>query len=161
MGLDFKQTYATSTAITATGLASLTTGSSYELAAVDNSSNRYDHADIYVAFKLATGTPGSDLTVYVYMYLSEDGTNYTDNATGSAGSITLRAPTNLPLLGVIRTPDSGGLTYKAVFNTRAVVGQLPRKWGLVFLNRSNVTSDSTGGNFTVTYTGKYQSAVAS
>jgi hypothetical protein len=156
-----KTEWGSSTVITATGLASLADAGVFELAAVDNTSNKFLDAKLYLALKLATGSPASDKTIYVYVPVSEDGTNYTDNATGSAGAITLRTPTNLILIGTIACPDSGALTYKKIFNSvaAAIGGPLPRKWGVVIQNRTGLAFDSTGSNFTVTYTGTYGTIV--
>lgn len=158
MAVDFRTGLATSTSITIT-LTSLANNASRESAAVDNSTNKYDMADVYVACKLLTGTPANELAIYVWLALSEDGTNYTDNATGADAGITLRTPTNLNLLGVIKTPDSGALTYKQVFNTRNVIDRLPRKWSVVVTNKTNLAFDTTGN--AMSYTGKYSTMVTS
>src|SRR5262245_52806957 len=115
---DLKTAFGTSSSVTIT-FASLATGNARECTAVDNSSNKYLDAILYLAIKLATGTPGSDKAINVWFYASEDGTNYTDNASGSDAALTMRAPTNLRGPFVISTPDSGGLTYKAVIGSVA------------------------------------------
>jgi hypothetical protein len=154
---DAKVAYGSSTAITATGLASLAEGAAYALAAVDNTSDKFFDVIVNAVVKLQTGTPASEKSVYVLGYFSEDGTQYTDNATGSAGSITLRVPTNLVYLTTIACPDSGGLSYDKTFTVAAASGGwLPRKWGLVFVNRTNITFSATGSDHVVTYTGRYE-----
>jgi hypothetical protein len=154
---DAKVAYGSSTAITATGLASLAEGSAYALAAVDNQSDKFLDVIVNAVIKLQTGTPASEKAVYVLAYFSEDGSQYTDNATGSAGAITLRSPTNLAYLATIACPDAGGLSYDKTFTVAAACGGwIPRKWGLVFLNKTNIAFSATGGDFTVTYTGKYE-----
>jgi hypothetical protein len=72
----------------------------------------------------------------VYAYSSVDGTNYSDNATGSDAAVTLRDPTNLRLIGVIATPDAGALTYRAAAMSvaQAFGGMVPPKWGIVVRN---------------------------
>ncbi len=152
----FNVTYGTSTTITISP-ASLTEGSSRESTALDNTSNKYFDALVYVSIKLQSGSPASDKSIYVYAYGSEDGTNYTDNATGSDAAITLRSPTNLKLIGVIATPDSGALTYKShpMSVAKAFDGILPRKWGIAVQNKTNITLDATGGNHAASYTGIY------
>lgn len=153
-----KVAFATSTAITCT-LASLASSATAgrECTAIDNSANLYLDALLYVAFKLATGTPANDKAAYVFLYGSEDGTNYTDNATGSDAAITFRVPSNLPLGGLIKTPDAGALTYKG--GPFAVApqfgGVLPRKWGFALRNYSGVAGDATEGNHVKTYSGVY------
>lgn len=155
-----KVDFQASAAITATGLASLAEGAAFELAAVDNGTNKFLDAILYLALKLQTGTPASDKAIYIWFYASEDGTNYTDNATGSAASITMRSPTNLRGPFVISAPDSGGLTYKAVIGSVANFfgGVLPRKWGIVVQNKTNITFSATGGDHVVSYTGVFANA---
>lgn len=146
------------TSITIT-LTSIVEGGARESTAIDNSSNLFDEADVYVAVKLPSGTPASDKTIYVYLYMSHDGSNYTDNATGSDAAVTMRSPTNFRLLGTIATPDSGALTYKAVFSTADVVRRLTSKWGIVVVNKTNLTFDSSGHS--ASYTGKFARKVSS
>jgi hypothetical protein len=148
--------YATSTGITIT-LASLASGSTTarESTAIDNTTNKYVDAMVYLAIKLATGTPANDKAIYVYFYGSEDGTNFTDNATGTDAALTLRSPTNLRGPFVISTPDAGALTYKAVIGSVASFfgGIMPRKWGIVVNNFTGLSFDATEANHTKTYTG--------
>jgi hypothetical protein len=159
---DVKLAYGTSTSITCT-LASLSSSATAgrECTAVDNTSNLYPNALLRIHFKLATGTPGSDKAAYVFLYGSEDGTNYTDNATGSDAAITFRLPTNMPLGGVILCPDSGALTYKS--NPIAIAATfnhvMPRKWGFALRNYTGVAGDSTEGNHVKAYSGVYMTVV--
>lgn len=138
-------------------LASLATSTARECTAVDNTSDKYEDAEVYLAVKLAAGSPGSDKAIYIYAYGSMDGTNYTDNATGSNTALTLRAPSNLRLLAAIATPDSGALTYKFVIGSVAAAfgGLLPPKWGIVVQNMTNLAFDSTEGNIIKQYRGIY------
>lgn len=158
---DIKQGFGTSTALTITlnSLASSATAGR-ESTAVDNSSTLYVDAHVTVIAKLASGTPGSDLCIYVYAYGSEDGTNYSDNVTGSNAAITLRVPTSLRLIGIINTPDSGALTYKSnpMSVATAFGGVLPRAWGIVVRNFTNVAFDSTGCS--ASFSGVYANVAA-
>ncbi len=149
-----KELLATSTSITCT-LASLASGSSRECTAIDNGTNLYLDALVYLAIALQTGTPAGDKCVYVYAYGSEDGTNYGDNATGTDAAVTMRSPTNLRLIGMINTPDAGALTYKSqpMSVAAAFGGILPRKWGIVIQNATGVAFNATEGNHTKTFTG--------
>lgn len=153
---DLKQAFGPSTAITIT-LASLASASARQSSVVDNSSNLFLDVLVYVAAKLQSGSPSSDKALYVYAYGSEDGTNYTDNATGSDAAITLRVPNNLRPIGVISAPDSGALTYKSnpMSLAAAFGGVIPRKWGIVVLNSTGITLSATGGDHAASYTGVY------
>lgn len=157
---DLKQAFGSTTAITAT-LASLADNAARESANVDNGTNLFLDVMVYLAVKLQTGTPSSDKSVYVYAYGSEDGTNYTDNATGSDAALTLRVPTNLRPLGVILTPDSGGLTYKSgpMSLAQAFGGVVPRRWGIVVLNKTGIALSATEGDHVKSYSGVYYQTV--
>jgi hypothetical protein len=158
---DLKQAFGSSTAITAT-LASITgAGAARESTVVDNGTNLFLDVMVYVAVKLQAGSPSGDRAIFIWAYASEDGTNYTDNATGSDAAITLRVPTNLRPLGTINTPDSGGLTYKSgpMSLAAAFGGVIPRKWGIVVQNLTGVTFSATEGDHAKSYTGIYYQTV--
>lgn len=151
-----KNAYGSSTTITCT-LASLADNSARECTAIDNGTNLYIDALLYLALKLQTGSPANEKGIWVWFYGSEDGSNYDDNATGSDAAVTMRAPTNLKGPYVIKTPDSGALTYKAVISVAQFFGGvLPRKWGFVVENQSGVALSATEGDHTKTYSGVYQ-----
>ena len=147
--------YPSAVAITIT-LASLASGSSYQSAAVDNTTDLYIDAMVYVKVKLQTGTPSGDKMVYLYVAGSEDGTNYPYPATGSNGSITMIFPPNVRSLGNIYCPDSGGLSFpSSPFSVAAAFqGLMPRKWSLIVQNATGVTFSATEGDHTKEYTGQ-------
>ena len=153
-----KTAYGTSTAITIT-LASLAHSDvdGRESDAIDNTSDLFVDALVQVKVKLQAGTPSADKAVYVYAYGSEDGTIYTDNATGSDAAITLTEPANARLIGVIHCPAAGGLTYESqpMSVAKAFDYIMPRKWGIIVRNNTNVAFDATGGNHAAKYTGIY------
>lgn len=147
-----KINYGTSTAITCT-LDSLANAGVRECTAIDNGTNLFIDAMLYLAIPLAAGSPTANTAaINVYFYSSEDGTNYLDNATGSDAAVTLRSPTNLKGPAVFPTPTSGGLTYKLIVESvaRMFGGILPRKWGFVCENATGLAF-STG--VVKTYTG--------
>jgi len=129
-----KASYATSTAATIT-LTSLGNGSARESTAIVNTTNLYLDAQLYVACKLVAGTPSGGIDVYLYG--SEDGTNYDDNATGTDAAITLRTPCNLVLIGRIQTETAGALTWKMSFKSLAASfgGVLPANGAALFRTR--------------------------
>ena len=157
---NIKQVFGGDTAITIT-LVNLADAAARECTAVDNSTNLYLDALVRLHIQMATGTPVSDKTIYVYAYGSEDGTNYTDNATGSDAAITLRVPTNLRLIGTIAVPDAGAQTYKSapLAVAPAFGGILPVKWGIVVQNRTGVAFGATEGNLIKAYNGVYLTSV--
>lgn len=151
-----KFAYGGDTSITCT-LASLAQAAARESTALDNSSNLYVDALVRLHVALQSGSPASNKVVDVYVYGSEDGSNYTDNATGSDAAITLRSPTNLHWVGAIQTPDSGALTYKShpLSIAWAFGWVLPTKWGIVVSNMTNITFNATEGNHAKAYNGVY------
>lgn len=152
---DIKTTYATPASITCT-LASLSSGSARECTAVDNTTNLYLDAMVNIAVAVGAGTIAGDKSVYVWFYGSADGTDYTDNATGSDAAVTMRSPSNLRGPFVISTPTQS-ITYKACIGSVASFfgGVLPQKWGFVVENQSGIALSSTEGDHTKEYAGVY------
>lgn len=150
-----KVAYGTSTAITITlaTLASSATGGR-ESTAIDNTSNLFDDALVYVNFVFPNSAPANDKAVYVYAYGSEDGTNYPEAITGSDANYTRRDPTVLRLIGVVPVPTQN-LTYKSnpMSVAAAFGGILPRKWGIVVQNYAGQTLTSGSASYTgITWT---------
>jgi hypothetical protein len=161
---DIKQVYGSaSQGITCT-LASLASSATAarEATVIDNTSNLFDDALVYLKLKLQTGTPANDKAIYVYFYCSEDGSNYTDNVTGADAAVTLRVPTNLFGPFIVQCPDSGGLSYKVIIPSVAGFfgGRLPPKWGIVIRNYTGIALDATEGNHTKEYRGIYRNVAA-
>lgn len=153
---EVKEKFGTSAAVTIT-LANLASAAlaGRESAAVDNATNLYLDAILQVRGKLVAGSPTSGGAIYVYVAGSEDGTQWTDNATGADAALTQRDPTNLRLLGVIPTPDSGGLAYVSspMSVAAAFGGVLPRKWSVIVRNFTGLAFTATPADHAVTYTG--------
>jgi hypothetical protein len=131
-----------------------------ESAAVNNSVNLYVDAMVYLAVKLAAGTPGPGAALEVYLAMSHDGANFTDNATGADASLTMRAPSNLVVpspIGTIWTPASGALTWKGFIPSVAAAfgGFLPPYWSIVLVNNTGIALDATESNHTKQYVGVY------
>lgn len=134
----------------------MTNGATQESAPIDNTSNLWVDAYVQFSIKLASGSPADQRAVYFFIGGSEDGTRQSDNLSGSNASLNPRVPSNLRLLGVMFTPDSGALTY--VSNPMSVLSAfgglgLPRKWSIVVQNRTGVTFSSTEGDHVKAYTG--------
>lgn len=143
-----KPLFGASVALATTNLDTLGNSSTagWQSASVDNASELAIGVLIYISVTLASGGPASDKSVYVYVYESEDGTNFTDNATGSEGALTRRDPTNFKLLGTIACPASGSLTYKQVFMYAPPV--MPRKWGLYINNFTGLAFTASDVSYT-------------
>lgn len=143
-----KPSYGSSTTITVsaalTGLASSATAG-WQSAAIDNTGDLALGVTIRLKVTVANTAPANDKTVYVYVYESENGTDYTDNATGSEGALTIRDPTNLKLLGTIATPTQN-LAYAQTFTYAPAV--MPRKWGLVVINYTGMAFTAAAASYT-------------
>jgi hypothetical protein len=154
-----KISYGTSTAITCT-LASLASSATAGrgCAAVDNTSDLFDDALLYIAVKTSSSALANDKACYVYIYGSEDGTNYNGSsaeAEGTNAAVTIDSPTNLRGPYIIACPSTS-TTYKGVFSIASCFGGImPRKWGFVLRNYTGQNLDSTEGNHTKSYTGIY------
>jgi len=114
-----------------------------------------------VAVTLQTGSPANDKAVYVYLYGSVDGTNYTDNATGSDAAITLTDPTNMRIACIIPAPASGALRWESIpFSVAQVFGGiLPAKWGIVVRNYTGLALSATEGDHFYKYQAVYVTTV--
>jgi hypothetical protein len=154
MSTTLKIAYAASVALTltkATMASSATVGR--ESTAIVNTSNLYD--DIALTVRLtANGTPTANTFAYVFAYLSEDGTNYTDNATGSDADLTLKSPTNLVLIGQGAWAAASNYQLNIVIPSLvAKLGAIPPKWGIFVVQSSGVALSALSASYTgITYT---------
>jgi hypothetical protein len=162
MATSIKEAFGTaSQAITcslAPGGVGLVQGGVRESVAIDNTTDLFQDAEVEIAVKLQAGTPAAQKSINVYIAISQDGTNFTDNATGADASLTLRSPTNLFGPFRIQTPTSGALTYRGVIpSVVAIIGgtHLPPKWSIIIENQTNITFDTTEGNHTKVYRGQF------
>jgi hypothetical protein len=141
-------------AITIT-LNSLANNAARASSVIDNNTLLFE--DIYIFIKIRTGTSGTSTSGYlnVYGYGTVDGTNYPDNVTGTDSIITLTNPPNLPIIAQINTVANSTIYTYGPFSFCRLYGldRLPQKWGIVIVNKSGATLDTTAGNFSVTYQG--------
>lgn len=150
---------ATATVITCT-LTSLAALASRESNTVDNTANLFLDALVQVKVKIGATTPTNDKSVYVYAWGVIDPTTpqYPDVVTGADAAITLNAPTQLRLIGVINTTTaSTSYTSEPMSVATAFGGVLPQKWGIVILNSAAVLT-ATSTDHTINYQGVYNTA---
>ena len=149
--------YSTSTAITCT-LASLASSATVGRCstAIDNTTNLYDDAIVTLSIKTGANAPANDKAIYVYVYGSEDGTNYEQeesNSPASDGAYTINAPTIFRLAAIIPILTAAKI-YTTVFSIATMYnGIMPRKWGIIVINFAGQALDSTETNHIKTYTG--------
>lgn len=152
---DIKTAFADSAAITIT-LASLASSATAgrESAVVDNSANKFLDALATITVKTKDAALANDKAVYVYVFGSEDGTLFTDNAAGGGdAAITLRDPSNLILVAVINCPTQNAVYRKVVSIAQCFGGVMPRKWGLVIRNYTGQDLNASGS--ALSYSGIY------
>lgn len=137
------------------GFEGLTNNSARQSTAIDNTSNTFVDALIFI--KIKTGGSGTAATGYanVYAYGTVDnGTTYSDGASGSDGSITLTSPPNMRIIGIINIVANSTTYYGGPFSVAAAFnGVLPDHWGIVIENKCGGTLDSTAGNHFAKYQG--------
>lgn len=141
---DIKLAFGTATSISIT-FNSLGSAGARECTAIDNSTNLF--LDALVEVLVNVGSVSSDKRVYVYAYDSVDGTNFSDNATGSDAALTMRTPTNLKLIGIIECPTNSISYRSAAFSVAAAFGgRLPPKWGIVVYNVTGASLAASGNS---------------
>lgn len=150
----FKPLYAGSTGAITITLASLTNGSYRQSAAVDNSTNLY--LDALLTGKLKTGASGVSATGVANIYLyGWDGTEYSNNASGSDAAFTPDLQANLWQIATLQMTANATEYYLSPIQIAAAAGMLhlPQKWGLIVFNGTGATFDATAGNFLLEFLG--------
>lgn len=117
---------------------------------VDNTSNLYIGAKVYLKVKMGT-SPTANTLVYVYLIQYDNSAVADDGAGTSDAALTV---VNATLLGTILNPSTstGQLTY-GIFDTTKVADSLGPKWGIAIVNTSGVALDATEGNHTKNWIG--------
>jgi hypothetical protein len=116
--------------------------------AIDNTSNLFPDALVFVKVKSASSSTSAGGYINVYAYGSADGgTTYSDGVGGTDAGVTLTAPPNLRLIGTINvvanstTYEGGPFSVAAAFG-----GLLPDHWGIVIENKTGATLDASIGS---------------
>jgi hypothetical protein len=145
---DVKTAYGTSNQSITITITSLTNGSAQQSTAVDNTSNKFLDVLVQLIIKSAGSSTSATGSVNVYAYGTADGgSHYSDSATGSNGSITLTAPPNMRLIGVINVVANSTTYVGGPFSVAAAFGGiLPDHWGIVVENKSGATLDASVGS---------------
>ncbi len=119
-------------------------GSAY----VDNTSNLFLDALVFVKVKTASSSTSSTGTVNVYAYGSVDGaTTFSDGVGGTNAGVTLTSPPNVRLVGVVNCVANSTTYYGGPFSVSlAFGGVLPAYWGIVVENKTGATLDASTGS---------------
>jgi hypothetical protein len=116
--------------------------------AIDNTSNLYLDALVFVKTKTSSSAINATGQVNVYAYGTADGgTTYSDGVSGTDGSSTLTAPPNVKLIGVINAVASSTTYSGGPFSVAAAFNNvLPDHWGVVVENKTGQTLDASVGS---------------
>ena len=153
--------YAATASITCT-MNNITNGSYRQSTVIDNSSTKY--VDVLLGGSIQAGTsPTTGGTLDIFLYGErDDAGQYTAGCSGSDAAYTADGEEDelfhLYSITVDTTSDQD-YEFGPISVAQAFGGMLPRKWGVVFKNSSGVTTNATGTNNELRYTGlKYASA---
>lgn len=151
--------YGSSNALSFAGAFATAANNAVHSSAAVTTSTTNNIVDTMVRVQCTAGTVASPNQVVVYVYGSEDGTNFasnsgtSDDVDGTAKALTaLQSPTNMRLLGVVSTMVSSA-TYKSqpMSIAAAFGGIMPRKWGIVVQNTTGAAFTAASGSYTEIY----------
>lgn len=144
--------YGSQNSLTVTNLHSLANSATtvWRSAAVDNTSDLWEDAQVVVTLAFSGTAPGNSRCAYVYAY-SGDGSDYARPANGSEGTTTIPDVTTnanaLRLLGVVPYNTTGETVRTCAFSVAAAFGgSLPPKWGVCIVNHSGAALASSGSS---------------
>ena len=136
--------------ITLASLANSSSGVGRQSTLVDNTTNKYVSALVYLSITVGT-SPTANTPIYVYLLRSNNDNPIVDDGGGSSDAgITI---INAPLLGVINcSATTSNVAYVGIFDT-SPLGPLGPKWGIAVVNNTGVALNSTEGNHLKTFIG--------
>lgn len=149
MANEIKMKTGTSAAITIT-LSSLTNGSGRQGTFIDNSTNLYHGAIVWVKMRSSGSAPTAGTTYDVYLLRRDSHSSpalTTDAAGSSDAALTVE---NAKLLGSLVLTATTTKDFVGEFDT-GPLGPLGASWTVAVVNRSGQTTDSTAGNHVVQY----------
>ncbi len=151
---DIKAKYGTSNQAITVTLASLANNGARASTAIDNTTNLFLDALLFLTIKSGAASTATTGSVNVWAYASSDGgTNYTEGATGTDAALTLVSPTNLRFVGAVNVV-ANATSYKAgPFSIASAFGVMPDHWGIVIENKTGGALDATEGNHLKIYQG--------
>ncbi len=136
---------------------SIANSSARQSTAIDNSTNTFLDALVFVNIATTSGSSTGYLNIYAYG-TANGGSTYTDGASGSDAAFTMPTTPNLRLIGVLNIGSSTGTYRGGPFSVAVAFGGiLPSNWGIVIENKAGVTLDSSGHS--VYYQGIYSQTV--
>lgn len=145
-----KIAYGSKTTIATTALTSLASGSGWQSAVIDNTSNLFLDAMVRVQTK---GQAGSTNLMDFYVYNALSDTTYTDGASGSDAAFTAGNRFNARYVGSILLNAATSAVQGSFSIAQAFGGVMPSKWGLIAINNSGGTLSTTAGDHLIEYEG--------
>lgn len=143
-----KMSYGTNNQSITCTLTSVTNGTQWGCAAVDNTTNLFLDVLVFIKIKTAASATSATGFLNIYAYGTADGgTTYSDTVTGTNASQTLTNPVNVKLIGVCNavanstTYNCGPFPVSVAFS-----GTLPDHWGIVVENKTGATLDASVGS---------------
>lgn len=161
MSNDIKEKLGTNGQTITCTLASLANGNAREATAIDNRTDLFLDALVFLQLKTGAGSIGADPFAYVYAAGTvDDGTTWPDAVTGSDAAITLNSVPQVRLLGTVYL-GTASTTFKAgPFSVASAFGGvLPAKWSIVVLNKCGVALSATESDHKKLYQGVYNQVV--
>jgi hypothetical protein len=151
MTTNFKEALNTQSTLTIT-LASLAASATAgrQSTLVDNRTNLFQGAQIMVKFKTGASGVSATGTVVIYAIGSMDGgTTVTDG--GGASDAALTRVNAIPIATMNCTANATTYIGGPYEVGPSFGGELPGEWGILLVNNTGSTSDTTAGNFSVQY----------
>lgn len=148
MAIVASQTYGSVVADTIT-LASLASDASLVAGRAGTAVAHAGEIDSLVQVKVTTGTsPTTGKQIEIYASPSLDGTNFAGSASGTDGTLTPDAKTNMALLDIIPTDGTSDKSYTSkVFSLAAAFGGTLPPYTLIYIvHNTGVALNATAGN---------------
>lgn len=145
--------YGTATAITVTASTLANAAARQSTAVTSGVTNNTADYRVYVKATPNGAPTGNHKAVYIWVVTSENGTDYTGNATGSDAAITLDSP-NQFAFGTAIALSATSSARGASFSLKAACGgSIPAKWAIVVENQCGVALSA----FSAIYREEYNS----
>lgn len=118
---------------------------------VDNTSNKYLSANVYVKLTTGATNPTANTPFYVYLARSDNSGSVNDDGNGTTNAAGTFI--NTPLLGVMNcNVATGSSTFWGVFDT-SNLGPLGPAWGIGIVNNCGGSLNPTSGSSFINYIG--------
>lgn len=117
--------------------------------AIDNTTNLYDDALVTVSITTSASALAAPKVVNVYLYSSEDGTNFEQEesaAPGTDAAYTINSPSVFRLAVAIPVATSSKVYTRSFSVAKFFGGVLPRKWGIIVVNNTGQSLAASGNS---------------